>query len=292
MEKKRYINHQQQCKQSGITLVALVVTIIVLLILAGVTINLALGNNGIIEKATYASNTMANATKTETEEMKEVTKLIDEAVINLPSEYQRVEYIESTGTQYIDTNFKPTTDTKVKCILASEKMGTNQNIAYYGARTSPNDNTNFGFINFRETKKLRFDRGGYTYSGKSNIVEAGTFYEIIQDKNENYINGLKVSESNGNFSNVNYNIFIFGINENGTYLENSAWTKDKISFKLFQIYNNSSLARNFIPCYSTINVINANENQCTAGTIGMYDTVEGKFYTNNGTGEFLKGNDV
>jgi len=37
--------------RKGITLVALVVTIVVLLILAGVSINLVLGNNGIIAKA-------------------------------------------------------------------------------------------------------------------------------------------------------------------------------------------------------------------------------------------------
>ena len=35
----------------GITIVALVVTIVVLLILAGVSINLVLGNNGIVKKA-------------------------------------------------------------------------------------------------------------------------------------------------------------------------------------------------------------------------------------------------
>lgn len=38
-------------KERGITLVALVVTIVVLLILAAVTLNLVLGNNGIITKA-------------------------------------------------------------------------------------------------------------------------------------------------------------------------------------------------------------------------------------------------
>ena len=38
----------------GITLVALVVTIVVLLILAGVSINLVLGDNGIIKKAQEA----------------------------------------------------------------------------------------------------------------------------------------------------------------------------------------------------------------------------------------------
>lgn len=39
-------------KERGITLVALVVTIVVLLILAGVSISMVLGNNGIVKKAT------------------------------------------------------------------------------------------------------------------------------------------------------------------------------------------------------------------------------------------------
>ena len=39
----------------GITLIALVITIIVLLILAGVTINMVLGEDGIIEQAQAAS---------------------------------------------------------------------------------------------------------------------------------------------------------------------------------------------------------------------------------------------
>ncbi len=43
-------------KENGITLVALVVTIVVLLILAGVSISLVLGNNGIITKAKSAKN--------------------------------------------------------------------------------------------------------------------------------------------------------------------------------------------------------------------------------------------
>ena len=56
----------EQSKQAGITLVALVVTIIVLLILAGVTVSLALGSNGIIGRSEYASNMYANSTKDET----------------------------------------------------------------------------------------------------------------------------------------------------------------------------------------------------------------------------------
>ncbi len=49
-------NKRMSIKEEGITLVALVVTIIVLLILAGVTINMVLGENGIIQKAKSAKN--------------------------------------------------------------------------------------------------------------------------------------------------------------------------------------------------------------------------------------------
>ena len=50
-------------KNNGITLVALVVTIVVLLILAGVSINLVLGNNGIIAKAKDAETKSAEASQ-------------------------------------------------------------------------------------------------------------------------------------------------------------------------------------------------------------------------------------
>ena len=50
-------------KNKGITLVALVVTIVVLLILAGVSINLVLGDNGIITKAKEAETKSAEASQ-------------------------------------------------------------------------------------------------------------------------------------------------------------------------------------------------------------------------------------
>ena len=50
-------------KNKGITLVALVVTIVVLLILAGVSINLVLGDNGIIVKAKEAQRKSAEASQ-------------------------------------------------------------------------------------------------------------------------------------------------------------------------------------------------------------------------------------
>ena len=65
-------------KNSGITLIALVITIIVLIILAGVSINLVLGNNGIITRAREARNNYQKAAAEEETALKDLDKLIDE----------------------------------------------------------------------------------------------------------------------------------------------------------------------------------------------------------------------
>lgn len=62
---------------SGITLIALVVTIIVLLILAGVAISLSIGNNGIFKRAQNATDTWKNAEKNEELEMGKAENFID-----------------------------------------------------------------------------------------------------------------------------------------------------------------------------------------------------------------------
>ncbi|MBR3324703.1 MAG: hypothetical protein IKG14_01470 [Clostridia bacterium] len=67
----------QSLREKGITLVALVVTIIVLLILAGVTISLALNNNGVIQKVKEASNVSFKKTVQETVQMAWMAVSID-----------------------------------------------------------------------------------------------------------------------------------------------------------------------------------------------------------------------
>ena len=47
--------HAGNLSEKGITLIALVVTIVVLLILAGVSINLVIGDNGVIKYTTKAA---------------------------------------------------------------------------------------------------------------------------------------------------------------------------------------------------------------------------------------------
>ena len=65
-------------KEKGITLVALVITIIVLLILAGVTISLVVSDNGVINKAKGAKTNMGNAQNRENEELQNLSNFMDE----------------------------------------------------------------------------------------------------------------------------------------------------------------------------------------------------------------------
>ena len=67
-------------KNKGITLVALVVTIVVLLILAGVSINLVLGDNGIIAKAKEAQRKSAEASQNDLIGMNELAQQLEEKI--------------------------------------------------------------------------------------------------------------------------------------------------------------------------------------------------------------------
>ena len=114
---------------SGITLVALVVTIVVLLILAGVTITALLGDDGIIKKAQDAADLMNNAIQSEENEINALLNELDEIiagnggggdtpggddepeipkgqiVTSSDSSITNVEYTDNTGTAKIPVGF-------------------------------------------------------------------------------------------------------------------------------------------------------------------------------------------
>ena len=77
--KEKIIRKQNNIKNSisGITLIALVVTIIVLIILAGVSINLVLGENGIITMAKKAKENMEIAQTKEEEMLNTITNYVE-----------------------------------------------------------------------------------------------------------------------------------------------------------------------------------------------------------------------
>ena len=96
-------------KEKGITLIALVVTIIVLIILAGVSISLVLGENGIVSKAKKAKENTELAKIDEETALNEAAKYVEEldsseGTINPPEAIKTVEEVK--GGDYFN---KPTT---------------------------------------------------------------------------------------------------------------------------------------------------------------------------------------
>ena len=72
---KKEIKNKQE---KGITLIALVVTIVVLLILAGVSLSLVIGNDGIMKRAKEAKNRYAEAQTNDEKQLNELANGIDE----------------------------------------------------------------------------------------------------------------------------------------------------------------------------------------------------------------------
>ena len=68
--------------ERGITLVALVITIIILIILATVAISFAFGNNGLVNRAEEAKDFYANDTKYTEDSITNVEKYLDEYLVS------------------------------------------------------------------------------------------------------------------------------------------------------------------------------------------------------------------
>ena len=115
----------------GITLIALVVTIVVLLILAGVSLNLVLGNNGIIAKSkdardrtklavyTEEINLIASAEET-SYKLEEIS--YDQMVQNVKSNIEAKKYVEQVNQKSVSigTTLEATTDLGMITVVLSK----------------------------------------------------------------------------------------------------------------------------------------------------------------------------
>ncbi len=197
---------------------------------------------------------------------------------NLPSEYQEVEYIESTGTQWINTYFRPKSNEKYKYQLDFKLIDLEKEIQS---------------VMGNDTADIRVDKNGF-WNGNEELPYIGTnrnnlAFEIIPN-NGKWIKKRFVNEE------IAYQLETgYWYNDYIAIFTNLAYKTQRISkAKVFsaKIWNKDILIRDFIPCYSTVSVTDVNGITKGANTKGLYDTVEGKFYTNQGSGEFLKGENV
>ena len=86
-------------EQKGVTLIALVITIIVLLILTGVTIAMLTGDNGIISKAMQAKTKTEDSKETEEAGLKEIENYINGKSAEAGVVVQDLKSIKSDGTE-------------------------------------------------------------------------------------------------------------------------------------------------------------------------------------------------
>lgn len=180
----------------------------------------------------------------------------------LPRGYTELDYIEVTGTQYIDTGFVPNQDTRIVCEFMY--LGGN---GVYGARYSTSSR-NFCM----RAISSKWQAGYNNKLGSSNITTDTTKWHIAdQNKNIFYIDGVLGFEFEYAEFTAPKSIILGGINAN-----NSVYYGEG-RYRACRIYDNGTLVRSLIPC--------KNPN----GVIGMYDTVNAKFYSNAGSGEFIAG---
>ena len=198
----------------------------------------------------------------------------------LPKEYQQVEYIESTGTQCINTRYVPNIKTNVEYKVKVKKF------IHYGPHLLSTSEYYYPF-NRKLNNRVLIKIGGQETTLNINLEE-NKIYEYKYWDRKVYINGEEKATINIGNNNTSRSLYIFtygGDPNNSLYNSN-------VEFYYCKIYNEDTIVRNLIPCYSTTKVTDVNGNECPIGTKGMYDTVEGKFYTNQGTGEFIAGPDV
>ena len=196
-----YLTHS--IKEAGITLVALVVTIIVLLILAGVTISLVLNDNGVMDKAQYASNTWANATKDEKGMMQQVERDIDE-LGEMKIKISDLKTDKSLSDLYGQTtDYESTVDPKIKWQLFYADLNNIYVIAkdYVENKYLPCSGNTVNGVEYGATDLMK--RNGMNEAYNASFCSNGSYNDYVLTKTTEYKKGsgasmLKAGETTRN----------------------------------------------------------------------------------------------
>ena len=193
----------------------------------------------------------------------------------LPAEYQEVEYIQSSGTQYIDTWYW------------------NSNWVYVDMELEYTSTPSLQVIFWAEVWSWELQRLHVWATTKHSIwsstaevswwsVQANTRYVynasfVAWTWASLYVNNtLTASTSTTWYSSANLFIFAWNLRWSAAAL----WYMKLYYLKIYTP-DKSTLVRDFIPCYRKSDSV-----------IWLYDLVNNQFYTNSWTGTFSKGNDV
>ena len=177
-----------------------------------------------------------------------------------------VEYIESTGTQYIDTGYTCSQDDSYTYVMSGDFTG----------------NTNkWNGANAYLQMQYSYNKVGIGVGNTATLTGNDTIVCQYKNRKETLVvNGENITtrDWNNQYSNPNVKIGIFKLGE-----QSNTWYREQgIKGKLtsFQLYKDDVLVRDYVP------VVDKNDVAC------LYDKVSGQMFYNVGTGQFAVGAEI
>ena len=194
----------------------------------------------------------------------------------LPSGYTRLDYIEATGTQYINTGFIPNGNSRI--VMDCEPTSVNNTFGFFCARTATSATDTTSNTLFLISGNYRKDFYG-TSKTTSGAYGAGKRITIDSNKNNvtigtDYSLSLTASTNTSPMALLLMATAVPGSTA-GTLTNIANFAKMKLYSA--KVYDNGTLVRDFIPCKNA------------SGAIGLWDNVNSVFYANAGTGTFSTG---
>ena len=185
------------------------------------------------------------------------------------SGYTAIEYIQSTGTQYINTNYYHNTATTRYEFTIMPISYPNTYHAIFGARVTHNG-TEAYYLGATSSGSSYGCIGGNKMDPIGFTLSLNTRYTITATPSSGWtVNGTSYSQPYSSSVNSSDPCYIFGGNFSGNFSE--AFYGRVYSFK---IYEGNTLVKNYIPCLNSL------------GVAGLYEAVSDTFLTNAGTGDF------
>lgn len=181
----------------------------------------------------------------------------------LPAGYTEYEYIESTGTQYINTGYVPTADTEIH--VTSLRTAVQSWQAYdWGVSPTPKCLSACQYFAWGSASNK-------TLSNYNPDIPYGVM-TVVVNKNGGYdaLGTLRGNFGNPTWVEGNLPIFLFCVNRSG-----SAVSFSKVKIYHWAAYENGTKMVEFIPA------LRRSDN-----ALGLYETVSGTFFTNAGSGVF------
>ncbi len=198
------------------------------------------------------------------------------ALSALPTGYTRLEYIESTGTQYIDTGIKFTSEKIAVHITASGRetaYGVGNNMGMYGAQDAPNTNSAI----------VIYDNSYYI--GTLGSTNKNLFTDV-----SNAPSTVRIYADNGKAIIIDYRGNVINSNYTGSVKSHNTWAIGRMNGEAGPVGGFKGKIKSVTLFDNDIMVFNVwAARRDSDGVLGMYDTVTNTFFTNSGTGEFIAG---